>query len=200
MPRSDSRLIFHLSRCRAIGLTWIFICIPRCTIIGGSRTAATGSLAHAFTLGRGACCNSPRLPVFLASLEGVPNTTLRGFRPGWSGVGQVHPTVTVPETAISSRWQSLTSPQTIVTNGIITQSLDLRPSSTCLASFNQSQAADWAVDKCPNGPRRHFGACRAIRGVVVQDRAGETHVLAVGFDIHITGRDSAAQIQLVVTR
>lgn len=67
-------------------------------------------------------------------------------------------------------------------------------------SFNRSLAGDWAVDNCPSGPRRQFGSCEAIRGVVVQERAGETHVLAVGFDIRVQSPDSRVVSREIIPR
>lgn len=52
--------------------------------------------------------------------------------------------------------------------------------------YNQSRAASWASERCPGGPNRQFGSCEAIRGVVVQERAGRTHVLAVAVDLSVT--------------
>ena len=51
---------------------------------------------------------------------------------------------------------------------------------------NESAARSWARANCPSGPGRRFGACRASDGVVVQERAGETTVLAVAFDVRAT--------------
>lgn len=66
-------------------------------------------------------------------------------------------------------------------------------------SFNESLAAASAADHCPSGPRRHFGSCAAIGGVVVQERAGETHVLAIGFDVRLTADDRSTQVHLLET-
>ncbi|WP_440007364.1 DUF7261 family protein [Halomicrococcus sp. SG-WS-1] len=52
--------------------------------------------------------------------------------------------------------------------------------------YNRSAARAWANRRCPSGPDRQFGACEADRGVVVQNRGDETHVLAVTFDVHVT--------------
>jgi hypothetical protein len=61
-----------------------------------------------------------------------------------------------------------------------------------------SAAADWAARNCPGGPARQFGDCESRRGVVVQERAGETHVVAVGFDVSITTERGSREITLVV--
>lgn len=51
---------------------------------------------------------------------------------------------------------------------------------------NESATRAWARENCPVGPNRQFGACRASDGVVVQERAGDTTVLAVAFDVRAT--------------
>lgn len=56
-------------------------------------------------------------------------------------------------------------------------------------SYNHSRAVVWADENCPSGPARQFGPCRADRGVVVQSRANQTHVLAVAFDVRVTTPD-----------
>jgi len=53
-------------------------------------------------------------------------------------------------------------------------------------AYNDSAARDWASDHCPGGPDRQFGDCAVRRGVVVQERGGRTHVLAVALDVTVT--------------
>ncbi|MFC7211150.1 hypothetical protein ACFQL3_11770 [Natronoarchaeum sp. GCM10025321] len=53
-------------------------------------------------------------------------------------------------------------------------------------SYDESAAATWADENCPGGPDRQFGECEALGGVVVQERAGETHVLGVAIRIRTT--------------
>jgi hypothetical protein len=48
---------------------------------------------------------------------------------------------------------------------------------------NQSAAADWASTNCPGGPNRQFGPCEADAGVVVQERGGDVHVVAIAVDL-----------------
>ena len=48
--------------------------------------------------------------------------------------------------------------------------------------YAESAARDWAAASCPDGPGKRFGSCEADRGVVVQERAGETTVLAVALE------------------
>ena len=51
---------------------------------------------------------------------------------------------------------------------------------------------------CPGGPNRDFGPCEATDGVVVQERAGETVVLAVAFDVRVTTERGWSRSTLVV--
>jgi hypothetical protein len=53
-------------------------------------------------------------------------------------------------------------------------------------AYNESAAAEWASSNCPGGPNRQFGGCETVDGVVVQDRVGETHMVAVAFDLRVT--------------
>jgi len=48
---------------------------------------------------------------------------------------------------------------------------------------NASAATAWAGVACPGGPNRQFGACDAIDGVVLQERAGDVHVVAIAVDV-----------------
>jgi len=64
--------------------------------------------------------------------------------------------------------------------------------------YNASRAAEWAAQYCPGGPDRQFGPCEAEGGVVVQERAGETHVLAVAVDIRTTATASEGRLRLVL--
>ncbi|WP_254537000.1 DUF7261 family protein [Halomarina litorea] len=63
---------------------------------------------------------------------------------------------------------------------------------------NDSAARAWASEHCLAGPGRQFGTCRAVDGVVVQERAGETTVLAVAFDVRATTDRGSYEATLVV--
>jgi hypothetical protein len=52
-------------------------------------------------------------------------------------------------------------------------------------SYNRSLAHRWAAANCPGGPDRQFGPCEVDGGIVLQERAGRTHVIAVGVDVRI---------------
>lgn len=63
---------------------------------------------------------------------------------------------------------------------------------------NESAAGNWRTKRCPRGPNRAFGPCQAIDGIVVQERAGETAVVAVAFDVHATTERGNGELTVVV--
>jgi len=65
-------------------------------------------------------------------------------------------------------------------------------------AYNASAAGAYAPDACPGGDGRAFGPCEADRGVVVQERAGDTHVVAVALDLTVVGEDRRVETTLVV--
>lgn len=65
-------------------------------------------------------------------------------------------------------------------------------------SYNQSAAAAWADANCPDGRGRQFGPCEARQGVVVQERAGETVVVAAAFDVTAVSERGETEVTLVV--
>jgi len=66
-------------------------------------------------------------------------------------------------------------------------------------TYNTTRGQAWADDHCPGGPDRQFGSCRVDRGVVVQDRSGRTHVLAVAVDVAVAGPDAERRAVTVVS-
>jgi hypothetical protein len=71
---------------------------------------------------------------------------------------------------------------------------------TALAvTYNATRARAWASVNCPGGAGRAFGPCRADRGVVVQERSGRTHVLAVAVDVRVSGPTADRHGTAVVT-
>lgn len=66
-------------------------------------------------------------------------------------------------------------------------------------TYNASAADAWRTNRCPGGRGRQFGSCVVDRGVVVQNRANRTHVLAVGFDV-TTSTDRGETTVTVVVR
>lgn len=67
-------------------------------------------------------------------------------------------------------------------------------------SRNETAAAAWAAENCPSGENRRFGDCASAEGVAVQERAGETHLLAVAFDVRVVTEDSETSLTLVIER
>ncbi|MFC5970929.1 hypothetical protein ACFPYI_06245 [Halomarina salina] len=64
--------------------------------------------------------------------------------------------------------------------------------------YNGSAAREWANERCPEGDGRRFGSCETDGGVVVQERANETTVVAVAFDVQVTTERGAYDATLVV--
>lgn len=67
-------------------------------------------------------------------------------------------------------------------------------------TYNETLAADWIAGHCPDGPDRQFGPCEAVRGVAIQERGGETHVLGAAFDVRILSEDATITARPVVER
>jgi hypothetical protein len=63
---------------------------------------------------------------------------------------------------------------------------------------NASAASAWGTENCPVGAGRVFGDCEAIGGMVVQERAGETHLLAVAYDLRIVDDRGETALTVVV--
>ncbi len=54
-------------------------------------------------------------------------------------------------------------------------------------------AADrWAAERCPSGEMRRFGACEGRDGFVVQERAGEVHVVGVAVTVRVESEAETA--------
>lgn len=64
--------------------------------------------------------------------------------------------------------------------------------------YNESAASKWSLTNCPNGSARQFGPCTADRGIVIQERIGETHVLAVAFDVTLTTDQERIEATVIV--
>lgn len=62
---------------------------------------------------------------------------------------------------------------------------------------NGSAAASWAVANCPSGRGRAFGGCETRGGLVLQERAGETHLLAVAFDVTVVSERGETELTVV---
>jgi len=55
---------------------------------------------------------------------------------------------------------------------------------------NQSAAASWANGSCPGGPNRQFGPCETQEGLVLQERGGDTHAVAIAVDLRTVAEDA----------
>ena len=97
----------------------------------------------------------------------------------------------IPSTyAWSNRTQAVTTVRNRLRDDLSTLNGSGVETGTVFAvSYNRSRATVWAAGSCTTGPGREFGSCHADRGLVVQDRASRTHVLAVAFDIQVTTAD-----------
>lgn len=65
-------------------------------------------------------------------------------------------------------------------------------------SYNGTAAERWATTSCPGGRGRAFGPCRARNGVVVQERAGDAHAVAVAVDVTVVTDDGETRVTWVV--
>ncbi|WP_284012361.1 DUF7261 family protein [Halobaculum litoreum] len=63
---------------------------------------------------------------------------------------------------------------------------------------NATAASAWAAAHCPRGPNRAFGDCAVVDGVVVQERAGETTLLAVAFDVRVVDPEGTTDLTVLV--
>lgn len=67
-----------------------------------------------------------------------------------------------------------------------------------VVGYNATAARRRAAANCPRGPDRQFGPCEAHDGVVVQERAGEAHPLAVAYDLRVVTGRGRTTLTLVV--
>jgi hypothetical protein len=63
---------------------------------------------------------------------------------------------------------------------------------------DDSATSGWAATNCESGPGKRFGACESVDGVVMQERADEAVLVAVGFDIEAVGPDGNAEVTVVI--
>lgn len=63
---------------------------------------------------------------------------------------------------------------------------------------NTSAAAAWTAEHCPSGRGREFGACETSGGLILQERAGETHLVAVVFDVAVVSEHGETELVVVV--
>lgn len=65
-------------------------------------------------------------------------------------------------------------------------------------AYNRTVAERLARDACPRGDDRAFGDCEAAGGMVIQERVGETTVVAVAFDLQIRSPRRSTNATVVV--
>lgn len=64
--------------------------------------------------------------------------------------------------------------------------------------YAHAAAQEAAAVSCPTGENRAFGNCEAIDGIVVQERTGETVVVAVAFDVRVTRQDGVTTLKVIL--
>lgn len=64
--------------------------------------------------------------------------------------------------------------------------------------FASITATTVAERTCPSGPNQAFGGCHAIDGIVVQNRSGSTHLVAVAVRVTITGPAGHQAVNIVI--
>ena len=65
-------------------------------------------------------------------------------------------------------------------------------------TLNATLARTWERANCPGGPARRFGPCRTDGGLILQERAGRTHLVAVAVDIAGTGPAEQWEVSFVL--
>lgn len=65
-------------------------------------------------------------------------------------------------------------------------------------TYAPATARDLAARRCPRGPNRQFGPCAAVGGVILQERVGEPHVVAVVVRVVVLGPTGRTAVTLVV--
>lgn len=65
-------------------------------------------------------------------------------------------------------------------------------------SYNSTAASEWTTEHCDTGPGKQFGECEIDGGIVLQERADEAVLLAVGFDVRVIGPDGETDLTVVV--
>lgn len=64
-------------------------------------------------------------------------------------------------------------------------------------SYNGTAAERASARDCPSAAGRAFGDCRADGGVVLQERAGESTLLAVAFDVRVVRPHGETRVTVV---
>ncbi|MEF8820100.1 MAG: hypothetical protein V5A31_07550 [Haloferacaceae archaeon] len=69
---------------------------------------------------------------------------------------------------------------------------------TYRVAYNRTVAERLARDACPRGENRAFGGCEAADGLVLQERVGETTVVAAAFDLSVSSPRRSTNATVVV--
>ncbi|GGL32966.1 hypothetical protein GCM10009037_15780 [Halarchaeum grantii] len=69
-----------------------------------------------------------------------------------------------------------------------------------VVAYDADGAAAYARAHCPSGVGRAFGSCEAHDGVVVQERDGRTHIVAVAVEVTVVTGGSETHLSVVVER
>jgi folate-binding Fe-S cluster repair protein YgfZ len=69
---------------------------------------------------------------------------------------------------------------------------------TYRVAYNRTVAERVACEDCPRGEDRAFGPCEAAGGLVLQERAGETTVVAVAVDLRVRSPRASTDATIVV--
>jgi len=69
-----------------------------------------------------------------------------------------------------------------------------------VVAYDAAAASAWRTANCPDGRGRAFGPCEAHDGVVVQERAGRTHVVAVALNVTVVAPDGSERLAVVLRR
>jgi len=76
---------------------------------------------------------------------------------------------------------------------------DAHTGTVVLTEFDNRTADRIARRECPGGPGRAFGRCVARGGVVLQERANESHVVAAAVAVRVVGPERQMNATLVPT-
>jgi hypothetical protein len=128
-------------------------------------------------------------------------------RPGWEAQRYLDRAVAEAGAGIPAnhRWSNRSDAVTVVRSRLdgrvaTFETARLESGTVARTRYNRSAARDWASDQCPGGTDRQFGSCEARRGVVVQDRLGRVHVLAVAMDATVTTERGSWNLTMVAER
>ncbi|WP_280538164.1 hypothetical protein [Halopenitus sp. POP-27] len=125
---------------------------------------------------------------------------------GSSVIETIDRTVTVREGDIAGayEWSARDAAVSAYRDGLdadldVIEGASLEDGTVLAVTVAPAVATSRAESACPGGPNRVFGACEADRGVVVQDRAGTTTIVAVALEIRIRRAGTRTTMTIVAT-